>query len=268
MLTTPVLVTTTHPELAQRIDAAYERFVALLAVTPGELGVDGSWTAVEVAGHLVNVVNRYVDFSPERLAATPRGVDEVNERELHLAADRPVADVLAALEAEMDRFRAAWGPETGFPLDLELPFHGGGSIRLQAGLTNLLAEFLVHGLDVARAAGVDWPIDPRNGALLVAFGAEILPAYVCRSNTEHLLVRLDPIGAEPWVLDVEGAGATSRRPEPGDEPNVCLRGPATPIALLFYRRLTLDGALADGVEVCGGTHPERARIVPDLFEKP
>lgn len=268
MPSAPVITPTTATELAERIDAAHERFASLLATVPETLVVDGGWRAVDVAGHLANVVNRYVEFAPERLAADPRGVDAINDRELAALGDLPMAEVLAGLNREMDRFRAGWGPQAGLPLDLDLPFHGGGTIDLQAGLTNLMAEFLVHGLDVARTAGADWPIEARDGALMIAFAAQILPAYGRAANTEHLLVRLDPVGADPWVLDVQGAAATARRPEPSDEPDVCLCGPATPIALLLYRRLTLDDALADGVEVCGGTHPERARIVPDLFEKP
>lgn len=268
MSTAPVLVTTTPTELAERTDLAYERFAALLAATPDTLGVDGAWTAVQVAGHLLNVVNRYVDFSPDRLADAPRGVDVINEDELTTLAGRPMSEVLADLATEMGRFRANWGPQTGLPLDLELPFHGGGTIDLQAGLTNLMGEYLVHGLDVARAAGVDWPIDDRDGALLAAFAARLLPRYVRATNTEGLHVRLDLDGLHPWVLEVEGPAAMSRTPQADDQPDVCLRGPATPVALLFYRRLDLDEALTHGVEVCGGSHPERAALLTDLFEAP
>lgn len=268
MTAAPTLITTTASELAERTDLAYEQFVALLADTTATLAVDGSWSAVEVAGHLLNVVNRYVEFAPGRLADDPRGVDVINEHELATLAGRAMADVLDDLADEMGRFRATWGPHTGLPLDLDFPFHGGGTIDLQAGLTNLMGEYLVHGLDVARAARVDWPIDDRDGALLIAFGAKILPAYVRATNTERLHLRLDLEGLDPWVLDVDGADATSRTPEPDDDPDVCLRGPATPMALLLYGRLDLDGALAHGLEVCGGTRPERAALLPDLFEKP
>lgn len=268
MSTAPVIVTTTPSELADRIDAAHERFASRLAATPRALDVDGSWRAVDVAGHLVNVVNRYVDFAPERLAADPRGVDAINDQELVALGDRSMAEVLADLAAEMDRFRAVWGPQTGLPLDLDLAFHGGGTIDLQAALTNLLAEFVVHGLDVARASGTGWPIDAREGALIMALGAQILPAYVRATNTERLHLRLDLDGVDPWVLDVDGTTARSLRPEPGHEPDVCLGGLATSAVLLFYGRLDLDGALAHGVEVCGGTRPERAELIPRLFEAP
>lgn len=267
MTNAPELVTTTPNELADRIDAAHQRFATLLAPNPEAHAMGGDWRAVDVAGHLVNVVNRYVDFAPERLAADPRGVDAINDQELAALGGRSMADVLTDLADELDRFQAVWGPQTNRPLDLDLPFHGGATISLQAGLTNLLAEFLVHGLDVARAAGADWPIEARDGALIVAFEAEIVPAYVRATNTEHLHVRLDPEGVDPWVLDIAGPEATSRRPAPDDRPDVCLRGPATPLALLIYRRLTLEGACAEGVEV-GGARPERAARFPDLLEEP
>lgn len=261
------LTTTTPAELAERIDRAYGRFDALVREVPADTVVGGTWTAGEVVGHLVNVVNRYTAFSPERLGATPRAVDAINAREVGEWSGRPLADALAALDREMDAFRRLWGPEGGMPLDQPVPFHGSAKIDVQAVLTNLIGEYLVHGLDVAEAVGVPWEIDARDGALLATFGAQILPFYA-KPEGSPLVVRFDLEGMGPWVLSVDGPATTSRPPHADDDPDVVLDGPAAPAMLLFYGRLNLAGAEARGLRVVGGTHPERAATLTDRFESP
>lgn len=260
--------TTTPPaELAERIDRAYGRFDALIREVPADTAVGATWTAGEVVGHLVNVVNRYTAFSPDRLGATPRAVDAINAREVGGWSGRPLADALAALDREMEAFRRLWGPEGGMPLDQPVPFHGGGTIDVQAALTNLMGEYLVHGLDVADAVGAPWDIEARDGALLATFGSQVLPFYA-KPDAAPLVVRFDLEGMGPWLLSIDGPATTSRPPLPDDDPDVVLQGPATPLALLFYGRLDLAGAEARGLWVAGGTHPERAATLSDRFEAP
>lgn len=259
--------TTTTAELAERIERSYGRFAALLREVPEDTVVDATWTAGEVVGHLVNVVNRYTDFAPARLGATPREVDAINAREVEDWSGRRLADALAALDGGMDAFRRLWGPDAGIPLDQPVPFHGGGTIDVQAALTNLIGEYLVHGLDVASAVGVPWDIDARDGALLATFGTQILPFYA-KPDAPPLVVRFDLEGMGPWVLSVDGSATTSRPPQADDDPDVVLQGPAALVPLLFYGRLDLAGAEARGLRVAGGAHPERAATVTDHFEAP
>ena len=259
--------TTTTAELAERIDRAHGRFAALLREVPDDTVVDRTWTAGQVVGHLTSVVNRYTAFAPERLGATPRAVDAINAREVEEWSGRPLADALDALDGEMDAFRRLWGPEGGIPLDQPVPFHAGGTIDVQAALTNLLGEYLVHGLDVADAVGVAWDIDARDGALLATFGTQVLPFYA-KPDAPPLVVRFDLEGMEPWVLSVDGSNTSTRPPQPGDDPDVVLQGPAGLVPLLFYGRLDLAGAETRGLRVAGGTHPERAVTLTDRFESP
>ena len=130
-----------------------------------------------------------------------------------------------------------------------------------------MGEFLVHGLDVADAVGVAWDIDARDGALLAAFGTQVLPFYA-KPDAPPLVVRFDLEGMEPWVLSVDGSNTSTRPPKAGDDPDVVLQGPAALVPLLFYGRLDLAGAEARGLRVAGGTHPERATTLTDRFEAP
>jgi uncharacterized protein (TIGR03083 family) len=261
-------VTTDHQELAQRIDAAHRRAADLLGRVDEAMPVGDQWTARDVLAHLVCVVNRYNEFDPSRLASTPRGVDGVNRRELDDLDGCTRASLLDRLDAEMGDFHARWGPAEGLPLSTELSFHGGGTIDLQSGLANLVGEFLVHGLDVSRCAGSDWEIAPRDGALLCGLATQLLPSYVRADHRTTLSARFDLDGVEPWVLDLHGPVATSRRPAGDERFDVHLCGPATPVALVFYGRQDLAGAAEDGLVVCGGRRPELASRITEAFERP
>lgn len=260
-------VSTTTDELAQRIEVAYERFVALARGVGADLRV-GEWTSGEVVGHLVTVVNRYNDFDTARLAEAPRGVDEVNRRELSALGAVPMPTLLADLAAEMARFRPRWGAASDLPLDTPLPFHGGSTIDAQSALTNLMGEYLIHGLDIARAAGRGWPIDPRDGALLLAFGTQLLPAYVRPGNTRSALIEFDLDGVAPLVFDVAGPTLAVRAPRPDDEPHVVVTGDPTGVALLFYARASADELDAIGLRVVGGRRPELVSLMSEVFEEP
>lgn len=261
-------VTTDHQELAQRIDAAHHRAADLLGRVDEAMPIGDEWAARDVLAHLVCVVNRYNEFDPNRLAATPRGVDGVNRRELGELHGCALVELLDRLDAEMAAFHDRWGPAEGLPLSTELPFHGGGTIDLQSGQANLLGEFLVHGLDVSRCAGSDWDIAPRDGTLLCGLATQLLPSYVRADHCATLSVRFDLDGMEPWVLDVRGPVATSRRPDDAASFDVHLRGPATPVALMFYGRQDLAEAVDHGLVVSGGRRPELAGRIAEVFERP
>lgn len=261
-------VATSPAELSTRIDAAYERFVALFDRPSAERPIRSAWTARDVLAHLVNVVNRYTDFKPNRLADEPRGVATINDHEIATLADRTPAQLLRLLADEMVVFRSKWGPDAGISLGMPVPFHGGGSIDVQSVLTNLIGEYLLHGLDVAAEQGVPWPIDDRDAQLLCAFGTQLLPAYVRASHKARLSVRFDLDGVAPWLLDIDGAVGISRRALDDDAADVHLRGPAAPVVLLFYARLDIASALGTGLAIVGGTNPQRVSELDDLFERP
>jgi uncharacterized protein (TIGR03083 family) len=266
-MSTNDFLTTTSAHVHERIDEAHRRFAGLVADVDPDLAV-GGWTVAQVAGHLVNVTNRYNDFAPSRLASDPRGVDVINDQELEPLVGADVADLLARLDEELERFRSAWGPGAGLPLDMPIPFHGGGKIDVQSALTNMMGELLIHGFDVAAAADRPWPIDEGDGALLVAFASQILPAYVRASNEEHLVLHIEVPGVEPWALEVDGRSATSRPPSGDDRPAVRLEGSAAAMALVFYGRIDAEEASQRGLRATAGWSSAGAALIPALFEAP
>jgi uncharacterized protein (TIGR03083 family) len=224
-----------------REQAAFERTVALFRdADPGLAVTDGSWTTRDVLAHLVTVARRYT--SMPRLADTPREVDTINAEELAELADATVEALLDDYAQGFARYREVWVPMAA---EHQWPFHGGGRIGTTSLRANWLGEMLVHGYDVAAAAGVDWPIGDADAGDLLGLLRDILPAYG-RAGTEAVTVDLALDGVPPWTL---AAGAV---PE-GDAaaPEATVTGPAGVGVLFLYQRLSPVEARARGLRVEG-----------------
>lgn len=123
------------------------------AVTAG-----GQWTVRETAAHLVAVGRLYASL----LAGAPSPIVERTDNALvnagvflALAEDRAaaLADLLAAAVAELDAAVATVAPE-----DVR-PWHRGLSAPAAVHVALAVNELLMHGTDIARAAGVPWDGD-------------------------------------------------------------------------------------------------------------
>jgi uncharacterized protein (TIGR03083 family) len=258
------IIDATVDELHARIALAHDRFARALAAAPADLQV-GRWTAADVGAHVVTVINRYTAFRPDRLANSPRGVDEINDRELEALRGQPPDALIATLADEMQRFHQQWGTDLVFPLDMPIPFHA-GTIDVQAGLTNALGELLIHGRDLAIASGGEWPIEDRDAALLCGLGALILPAYVRATNRATLDVGVQVDGVTPWRLVIDGPNAESVLDDDGPADFV-LEGRAEGLALLAYGRADWRAAQDLGLRASGPI-PELADALTRLFEEP
>lgn len=178
----------TDGEMVAALRSVAPRFVMLVASMPEERagarvpGLD--WTAVEVAAHVLTVVRRGVDM---RRAETLEELAELNQTCVDEVQER-APDALAGLLAEAFAEGATRSRDPGSAM----PLHVGVVADLTTASSYLLADLLVHGVDISRATGQEWEVDPESAA--VALRA-VLPA----------------VG--PWI-----------RPE-------VLRGPATAVAL-------------------------------------
>ena len=226
-----------------REQAAYEQTVALFSTVAPDLSVgDGTWTSRDVLAHLVTVARRYTTVP--RLADNPRGVDLINAEEMAELSDAGVPDLLAAYADGFAGYRALWvqmGPEHMWP------FHGGGRLPTAAVRTNWLGEMLVHGYDVAVAAGQPWPVDATSAADLLAFLRLIVPAYA--HPGEPVAVGVRPVEAPAWTIVI-----TPSQPavvDGVDEADAILAGPGWPLALVLYQRVRAGDAADLGVTIEG-----------------
>jgi uncharacterized protein (TIGR03083 family) len=240
-----------------REQAAYERTVRLFRDVDPQLPVgDGAWSAHDVLAHLVTVVRRYTSM-PE-LAETPRGVDEINAKELAALAETSTDVLLTDYSAGFSAYREVWTQLRG---DHRWPFHGGGQLDTAAVRSNWLAEMLIHGHDVASAAGVDWPISDPDAADILILVQGIVPTY-CRAGTPTSLeVAAD--GLPAWSLRITPDGATVGGAGGCD---ASITGPPGVLVLFLYQRFDLDAAVARGARATGDVDA-LARVMAQL-ERP
>ena len=226
-----------------REQAAYDRVVGLFAaVDPGLPVGDGSWTARDVLAHLCNVARRYT--SAPRLGETVREVDAINAEELGALDGLSMDELLGKFERAFSRYREVWtevGPEHMWP------FHGGGQLPTASLRANWLGEMLVHGHDVAAAAGHAWEITDADAADLLTLLRGIAPTYGRAGDPVAVEIAVD--GASPWVLAVGEDGISTS--EPPADVSARLTGRGAGAVLLFYQRVDVDGAEPLGLQVSG-----------------
>ena len=172
------------------------QLIRTLSVSEGDRRVPGGdWTAGQTAVHLVVVFRAFTDaaagheerwlpYVPDipdwhaRLVmVNERAIREVQQEVSEGLADRLAAGVHAFLtvtdrRSGEDRLTTPWyGEDVTHPLD--------------AMTCLVLGELILHGLDIARAVGRPWPIDPEDARLIIR---GVFPAMI-------------PLVARPGVID-------------------------------------------------------------------
>jgi hypothetical protein len=262
-------VYTTGDELWDRLHQAHRRFAALLSVTPGKTPIrDSEWNAAQVAGHLLNVVQRYTQrdlSSREGLSDEGSEVSRQNEDELAALGQYSVAEVLDRIWQELADI------ETRLPRTIDLhqrfPFHGGQEIDVVGALGNLIAEFLVHGRDVAQARGKHWKIGSRNAAISLTAGLQVAGGYV-QDGAEDLKLEIRTPESNSWILEVKDGSAVSRKAVRREPVDVRVYGRTEPLLLNLYGRFGMARATLHGMTVIGGRRPWRVTRLPDTLMTP
>ena len=154
----------------------------------------GRWNVAEVAAHLawawlvLPPLTVDGDGSAPALVAdlwdladvTVATVEADPERDLHVLAGRieeRARDLLAALDADEDRRHRRWIVE-------------GTRVRAVTLVCHLLNETIVHGHDIARAAGVHWPISRPHAVMVVeGFLFQVLAALPPRALVDQRAAR-------------------------------------------------------------------------------
>jgi uncharacterized protein (TIGR03083 family) len=249
------------------VQAAARTAALLRAVPDPSAPVPGlSWTVAETAAHLVAELDDYRalfggasarpgggDASKLNAAANIAQLARFRERDLSRLADDlvPAAEkfLAAAAEHRGERFTASNGVSMSVPLMTAA----------------LLGEQLIHGLDIARAAGRPWTIT-RADALLVIDGImEMLPAYVRpvnRSQSFELRFR----GGKRYRLAVENGAATVTAP--GESVDCWISADPVSFLLVGFGRSPQIGHVLRGRIVAGGRKPWRALAFGSLVTPP
>ena len=145
-----------------------------IAVSPSS--AVGQWSAPDVACHLSHALE--LDTAALRSQRVPE-VEPTPSGTAAWNASRLQADRQRDLEALADRIDTLGGEFLDLsPSVDDVEWFGGARLAPTTVACHLLAELLLHGHDVARAAGERWPIRPEHAALaIVGGGVPIINTY-------------------------------------------------------------------------------------------
>jgi hypothetical protein len=242
------------------------------AIVPGL-----AWSAGETAAHLVIALKSYRDLllgtteakamlrlAPDAETPTQRSaaynaaqLARFSERDPLRLADLLVPSVDAFLEAAVAR-RHGERILTGTGISMTVP-------TMTAAL---LGEQLIHGLDIARAGKISWPIS-RSDALAVIAGVMVmLPDYLDRERTAGLHVAYELRfrgGSRYWLQVDDGTATVTGAGRPVD---CWISAEPTTFLLLGYGRISRRSQLLRGRVVAGGRKPWLAVAFERLLTGP
>jgi uncharacterized protein (TIGR03083 family) len=258
--------TTTEDELIGLSDAALANTLALLRSVDADLRLrDSDWTARDVAAHLVNVLHRYTarDFRQrEGLVDDPSELTGANADGIADHAGATLSDLVDRLAAEAPAWNAI-----DLAVDDLFPFHAGQNIDGAGARSNWIGELLLHGYDVARAAGRPWDLPDRAMLLILRGALQVAPGWLDtqRAAGVETSVVMRPRGGTPQLLRIADERLVIRDAARGDRPDAVIAGPATAMCLLLYGRIGVLGATRRGLMVAGGRRPWRGVTLTKLF---
>lgn len=264
-------MTTTHLTTAgEALLSASERLATLLRAVPDPTRIarPTSWTIAETAVHVLSELEDHVTYAqsdgrPELpdgpawtrgRAANAEQLERTPERDLPVLAAqlRPAAERAVAALSDVKQVWSTNG------------LLWGGEQTLQI----LLGEQLVHGRDIARAAGLEWRIDPAD-ALLVAEGAiSILPDYLRPTGNpqRRMSFEIRLRGGTSYRMDIAGDSATVG-PAGGRVDCVISADPVAFLEVGYGRANPLVAALT-GKLVARGRKPWLGAAFGKLFAAP
>jgi uncharacterized protein (TIGR03083 family) len=259
----------------------------LRSLSTTEAAIPGAeWKVRDAAAHLVSCLAIYCEVAngmpspiePPPGELDPRGrpirdgerfqkaVALNNARRL---ADLPERDPRTLAQLVLDGAGRLIDTTAGRRGDQRVSFHWGLPFTLDGVVCCALSEQILHGYDMATAAGHPWPIDPGHAALVVHGLTPLFELAVSPQTTRALTVA--------YEVELRGVGRSVVRfvdgefsvgPGYGDPVDCTISADPVGYLLVGAGRLSPWTAIALGLMSAGGPHPELAPRFSGLFIYP
>jgi uncharacterized protein (TIGR03083 family) len=231
------------------------------------------WTVADTAVHLVSELHDYAQVASGEMVLTTvdggstaarRGAEN-NARQLAAWQGRDLGEIADALAPAVDEFLTAAAARRP---DERLVIPNGVPVTIATMAAALLGEQVIHGFDIARAAGQPWPIE-RPVALAVIDGVvSMVPDYLDRDRSRGLRVsyELRMRGGPRYLIAIEDGSARVSGPGPAADCVIM----ADPVAFLLvaYGRIGQWGQILRGRLLAAGRKPWLAMSFAKLITGP
>ena len=246
-------------------NAAARTAKLLRSVPDGGAAVPGlDWTVAQTAAHLAGELGYYTrvvtgepdvldELGPAAEGQTPgQRSAAANARQLQELTERDPSRLADMLVPAGDDFIAAAGAR---PEDESFLVSNGLSMTVPMMLAALLGEQLIHGFDIARAAGASWTIPREDAHLVIAGIMAMVPDYVDREAAagRHMSYELRFRGGPGYRLSVDDG--TAEVTEPGQQADCRISADPVAFLLVGYGRTGQWGQILRGKIMAGGRKP-------------
>jgi len=249
------------------------RFSDLIRASAGNPGAMATrtWTVADSAAHVLSLVTLYVTLFdpdaekppvpnlPQLISATT--VDTVNQANAVVLAnlrDRAPERLARDLDTGLEQLLAV---SRGCDPERPLPWLGDSQVPAAGVLAHLVNEFLVHGWDMARALGRDWPMPDADAGLFF----ELFLVGTIRHDLGMLLETGSRLSARPISVDFRSAqtapvllvleGRRVRVGDDGESADARLIFRPARFNLMLFGRTSVAGALLRRDITVGGPRP-------------
>lgn len=239
-----------------------------------------AWTVGETAAHLVIALRGFTDAAHDDLRRWEDRLPDVALRYRERLADfnattvsaEPARDARGAGQAIVDAAEAFLEATAELPAGRTVPtpwYAEGTGLTVAAATRLLLGEQVIHGRDIAKAAGRKWMIDTADAELIFGRFAPCCPSL----PTRRLSAASQPASTSgsgiksPFTVRISDGRVRVDSPPHGD---VDCHIVAAPVALLLvgYGRESQWSAIAGGKMFTWGRKPWLAFRFVGLFYNP
>jgi uncharacterized protein (TIGR03083 family) len=239
-----------------------------------------SWSAAETAAHLVADLHEHAALATGALRppaatsgegsgrnAATRGA-AVNQAQLDNCAERDLTVLADLLEDAAAGLNAA---VADLPGEEPIVTANGVAMTPPTLVSICLGEQLIHGLDLARAAGRPWSVDPSDALIVIAGIMAIAADYVDHGHTNglhlHYELRFGPTAR--YRFDVDGDQATVSPVKSSDgRPDCVITADPSAFLLVGYGRVGQWSQILRGRLRAGGRRPWLALRFSSLLIRP
>jgi uncharacterized protein (TIGR03083 family) len=247
-----------------------ERYARLVEnVEDSSIPIPGSeWTIREAAVHTAGGGHRYSALARGDASPIPSLADKeyLDARMRSILADNPETDPKRLADQIRDGYKTFLDTTRTIPADQPIAYHAGLRPNVAQLAAALLGEPVLHGYDIATAAGVAWPIDPAHAALVLRGYRAFYPAALFQPEAAAGLeatYRIDITAVEPFfVRVVDGAFEELRSTHLVD---CAISADPVTALLVITKRISQWPAIALGALGFGGDRPEVGPRFFDLF---
>ncbi|MGW7411148.1 maleylpyruvate isomerase N-terminal domain-containing protein [Streptomyces sp. NPDC054863] len=281
-----------HERTRAALRAAVPRLVRLVRQVPDPDAASGVpvWTVGDVGAHLAAVYLAYGSVASSLSTTTAVSSEEPVHREQVLPPgdmafieritamnDTSIGLVSGAERALLGEFlteraeaflRVTEGIAPDTPV--AAPWYG-QEVTLAAVTGLMLSESLVHGLDIARGAGLPWPIGPDEARLALGqMMPTVLPLALDRAKARNVRIAYDLVikGGLRLAVVVDDGTVTVTRDAPPRSYDCRITAAPAAFLLVSFRRTPIWQAVARGRMRAGGRRPWLAVRLGELIATP